>query len=220
LSVKDKRSGPKLSRNHFHRRHAQCEAFWKRLESGDRPDTIDEAYALVSPGVCGLFETEAVGLWGALMDQQIFSLVEVGRNLGGGLVFLCCACPDVKLVRSIDLVAIPECDEPVAAWMRKQGIRYSLEEMDSSEASAFGMVYDFVWIDGGHTGECVAHDIAIWKDHARLLGFHDFADKKHNAHKRCFQDVVDVIAAAEEQYGWQRIGKRGRSEIVFRTGIE
>ena len=77
---------------------------------------------------------------------------------------------------------------------------------------------DFVYIDGEHTGEGVAADIANWKDHTRLIGFHDYADRgSKNKHKRVFKDVVAEISNAAAVNGWQQVGERGRSEIVFRV---
>jgi len=110
-------------------------------------------------------------------------------------------------------------DDEFKEWGRKQHIDLKIVTQNSAKVCAFGL-QDFVWIDGDHTGAGVKADIEIWKDHCQYIGFHDYADRgKRNKHMKYYEDVVAEISAAKERYGWVQFGERGRSDIVFKTGI-
>lgn len=199
------------------RRHKQhWAAFVDKLNADARPETFAEAWAICGNRVCGMYEREAAAVWKILRGQKIESVCEIGRCLGGGFFLLLCACPDVHYARSIDLVGYPEIDGPLWSWAEHQGIQCSIEVSDSALVKA-DRVYDFVWIDGGHTAEAVKADIEIWRQHARLIGFHDYADKGRNRHIRAYRDVTAAIAEAAARNDWRQIGARGCSDIVFAT---
>jgi len=191
--------------------------FCQYLASGQRPDSFEEAYAAVQGGISGLYDMEARALWNIISVENIKSAAEIGRNLGGTLFLLACCCRNLRRMLSIDLFAYSDSDAIFPAWFERQGIALDMLQMDSG-AYKPDRVYDFVLIDGDHTGEGVARDIAAWKDHARIIAFHDFADHgSKNKHVRVYRDVVAEIRRARHAYGWRRMGARGRSEIVFAT---
>lgn len=192
--------------------------YLKRFE--ERPKTFEAAYEIVSDKVSGFYREEAEALWNILQDEQPKTIVEIGRNLGGTLFLMGCAAQDsLNCVISCDIEYYDTTDDIFPKWFGHHGVDCYLYTIDSSEIEAPGKVFDFVLIDGLHTGEAVKADIEIWKDHARLIGFHDYSDKKVNKHKKHFPDVVYEISKAAREYGWQQVGKRGKSEIVFRTEL-
>jgi len=195
----------------------QWEAFAEVLKSGYRPTSFEDTWAVVSDKVCGLHKVEARALWNNLRVINPISLVEIGRNLGGGLFLMCCACPKLEWVETYDIAEYPLTDAAFEKWFKVNNIRADIELTDSALIVSEGGSYcDFVWIDGGHTGEAVEADIEIWKD-CEYIGFHDYADKKRNKHKRYYPDVVKEISEAADRYGWKMFGERGRSDIIFKT---
>lgn len=201
----------------FRRYHKEWGAFVDFLKTGERPVTFRKAWEIVGTHVCGMYDREAEALWESLQTQEVHSLCEIGRCLGGGLFLLVCACPAVKHARSVDIVGYPEIDEPLAAWMNKNDIESSLEISDSALVTADKM-FDFVWVDGGHTGPAVSADIEIWRRNARLIGFHDYADKgRSNKHVRDYHDVTAAITTAAAANSWRPVGRRGCSDIIFTT---
>lgn len=194
--------------------------FCEFLRTGERPTTFEAAYEKCADRVCGFYESEARATWEVLRTEKIEWAAEIGRNRGGGLYFLVCACPELKYVRSVDIAPIEVIDKALGYWLHANRIGYHFQTCDSREAKA-DMVYDLVYIDGEHTGPGVRADIENWRRHARIIGFHDYADRGgKNKHKRAFPDVVAEIRTAAERYGWEPIGQRGRSEIFFRISDE
>lgn len=206
----------------YRRYQKQIKQFAEYLSTGYRPTSFEAAYEVVSDKVSGQYKQEAVALWDILAVNDIKSVVEVGRNLGGTAFLFACACPKLERFLSLDIEEFPISDHALKCWFDRQGIDAELRVCDSTtfepcrDTFACGL-WDFVFIDGGHTGDIVRADIQAWKDHARLIGFHDYADRKVNKHKRYYPDVVEEITWAAERYGWQQVGMRGRSEIVYAT---
>jgi predicted O-methyltransferase YrrM len=196
----------------------EWEQFAEMLCTGIRPTTFDAAWRQIPAHISGQYEDEARALWTILRKINPTSLVEVGRNLGGTLFLFACACPNLKEVLSIDLQWFDTTDDLWVEWFADHGIKAKILECDSTQFQPFGM-YDFVFIDGGHTGEIAKKDIEIWRDHCHYIGFHDFADKGTNKHRRAYPEVVREIKAASLAYKWQQFGERGRSDIVYRTGL-
>lgn len=198
---------------------------WKSMAavfaSGERPDDFEKAYSLCSP-VCGQYKDEAKSVWRFVNGNNIQSIVEVGRNLGGNLFLLSCAARKLKTFLSVDLLYWSLTDDIIANWWRKNGIDGTLCVCDSLKylipRNLELKTWDFVYIDGGHTGEIVKADIEFWKDKTKFIGFHDFADKgSKNFHRKVFKGVVQEIQNARDEYGWVQFGDRANSEIVFRT---
>lgn len=198
-------------------------AFVAYLRRGlPKPDNFDDAWAAL-PGhkkVCGLFQAEAWALWKILDAERVETICEIGRNLGGGLFMLACACQNLRYVRSIEIEPIAQIDAALEFWLDANHITHGIQVGDSREVELSAHVFDFVFVDGGHTGECVRADIETWRPRTRLIGFHDFADRgARNKHVRRYKDVVHEIQVARDRYAWRQVGTRGRSEIVFRTGV-
>jgi len=197
----------------------QWEAFADVLRSGIRPTTFERCWPYIEDKVSGQYEEEARALWSNLKRIDPRSLVEIGRNLGGTLWMFACACPNLEEVLSLDVEWYDTTDNLWVKWFAEHGIRAKILECDSTQFCPFGM-YDFVFVDGGHTGPIVRGDIDVWKDHCRYIAFHDYADRgSDNKHKRVFSDVVNEIHKAEIENGWEQFGERGRSDIVYRTGL-
>jgi len=199
----------------------QWQAFADYLkECAPMPKTFEVAYAIVSDKVSGMYESEARALWDILQEEQPETIVEIGRNLGGTLFLMACACQDsLKGVLSYDIEYYDTTDDVFYDWFQHHGIDFYIGTGDSAQIKAPNKIFDFVFIDGLHTGEAVKADIDIWQDHARLIGFHDYADLKVNKHKKYFPNVVFEISKAARDYRWTQTGKRGRSEIVYRTEL-
>lgn len=200
-------------------------AAWKSMasvfKSGVRPEDFEKAYELCSP-VCGQYKEEAKSIWDFIRGNKINSIVEVGRNLGGNLFFLSCAARSLKTFLSVDLLYWSLTDEIIADWWRKNGIDGTICVCDSLKymipRDLELKTWDFVYIDGGHTGEIVRADIEFWKNKTRFIGFHDFADKgSKNCHRKVFKSVVKEIQKARDDYGWIQVGERANSEVIFRT---
>jgi len=198
----------------------QWHAFAEYLLDAGRPDTFEEAYSAVCDKVSGLYESEAMAMWDNLRAINPKTIVEIGRNLGGSQFLFCCAAQECHRLLSIDIEDFELTDWRLREWGERNGVHIQNAVYDSTKWQADG-VWDFVFIDGGHTGEIVRADIEIWKDHARYIAFHDYADRgTANKHKRVFSDVVAEISAAARAYQWQQYGSRGRSDITFKTGVE
>lgn len=198
-------------------RRAVHHAVYELLKSRWRTNDFEEVVQKMPWRGCGQYICEAKGLWNTLYDKNITSLVEVGRNLGGGLLLFACMFPNLKSVLSIDIKHWKPTDKEFRRYFDHFGIYSDIVICDSTLYKP-RYFYDFVYIDGGHTGPIVEKDINIWKDRCKYIGFHDFADNgKKNKHRIVYQDVVEVIQKYEGIEGWERIGKRGRSEIVFKT---
>jgi hypothetical protein len=195
----------------------QWGAFAAVLQSGYRPDSFDDAYSIVDNHVSGLYRAEAKAIWNILQARPIKSIAEVGRCLGGSLYLFACACPQLERVFSVDIEWYDTSDDVFPAFFERHGIECTLVQGDSSEVIVT-RDWDFVFIDGDHTGPGVARDIEIWKDHTPLLGFHDFADHgRRNKHIKYYPDVVAEIQIAATNNNWKQVGKRGRSEVCFET---
>ena len=213
--------GSKIRINKSAKRLSEWKAMESVFSSGIRPDSFEEAYSLCSP-VCGQYKEEAESIWNFIRSNKIQSVVEVGRNLGGNLFLLSCAAKELKTFLSIDLLYWSLTDEVISDWWKKHRIDGTLCVCDSLKYMIprdLGLkTWDFVYIDGGHSGEVVKADIEFWKDKTRFIGFHDFADKgRANYHRKVFKELVKEIQFAKETYGWTAVGERANSEIIFRT---
>lgn len=203
-----------------HKYRQQWEAFANYLKTGKRPKQFDQAYGVVADKVSGLYEMEARAMWKNIKTIKPKKLVEVGRNLGGSLFLFGCAGTQLEEVLSIDVEHFELTDWELERWFTAHDIYCDCTIQDSTQYEAEG-TWDLVFIDGGHTGPTVRADIEVWREHARYIGFHDFADRDgKNRHKRYYADVVNEIKAAAQAYQWQQFGERGRSDIVFKTGVE
>ena len=202
-----------------HKYRKQWEEFAYYLKTGGRPDTFQDAYAIVADKVSGLYESEAMAMWDNIRSINPRSIAEIGRNLGGSQFLFCCAAPELVAFDSIDIEYFELTDPTLECWGARHGINIMNMVTDSTTYTPDRM-YDFVFIDGGHTGTIVHEDILNWKDHAKFIAFHDYADRgSANKHKRVFSDVVDEIRTAAQAYGWKQYGSRGRSDITFKTGL-
>ena len=205
-----------------HKYRKQWEAFAAYLETGKRPTTFEEAYAVVCDKVSGLYESEARAMWNNIRAINPKSIVEIGRNLGGSQFLFCCAAPELEHFLSIDIEEFELTDWELRRWGLKNGIHThnAVEDSTKTEVASCGRLWDLVFIDGGHTGPIVRADIEIWKDHCSYICFHDYANHNgQNKHKRYYPDVVAEITAAAQAYQWQQFGERGKSDIVFKTGV-
>ena len=183
------------------------------FDSLRRPDSFKEAYGLCGVA-CGQYEAEAKALWDIIKMLDLKSIVEIGRCLSGNSYLMACAAPNLERFLSLDIADWRQ-DEPMQKWFDYHGIKANIEVGDSLEFEPWGE-WDFVYIDGGHTESIVTSDINSWKDRTKYIGFHDFADKNgKNKHKRYYKGVVEAIQTARDENGWQQIGKRARSEVVF-----
>ena len=195
--------------------------FADMLKTGQRPNNFDDAWALVPKHISGMYEAEMRALWDILSNESIRTMAEVGRNLGGTLFMFGCACDILQYVSSVDIAWYDVSDEALKDWFDSNEIEFDIEIINSAfvdyDDYDWPRAFDFVFIDGLHTGPAVKADIEIWKDHARLIGFHDYSDNKTNEHHRHFPDVVYEISKAARENGWEQVGERGRSEIVFKT---
>ena len=187
--------------------------------SGVRPSSFEETYSLCKC-VCGQYLEEAKAIWDFVRGNNIKRIAEVGRNIGGNVFLLSCAAQELERFCSIDLLDWKLTDPLIKKWFAHYGIAADILVADSLNPNFKGYEYwDFVYIDGGHTGPIVQADILRWHERTRYIGFHDFADRgRKNKHRRVFQDVVDAIKDARDQYGWTIASPRGRSDIVFDTG--
>jgi len=205
-------------RNPYDKYHHQQQDFVKYLKTFQRPQNYEEVYSVVKDKVSGLYRNESEPIWEIFKDKEIKTFVEVGRNLGGSLFFFTCLFKDLQEVLSIDIANYPLTDNALMDYFKRFEIKYNFVECDSITFKTNRM-WDFAFIDGGHTGPIVKRDIEIWKDRCKYIGFHDYADKgRKNKHKKVFEDVVQEIKSAWDENGWKQIGKRGRSEIIFETG--
>lgn len=194
--------------------------FAEYLRTFKRPNTYEEVYDVVKDKVSGLYRCESEPIWEIFKDKKIESFVEVGRNLGGSNFFFTCLFKDLKKILSIDIDTFKITDDALKEYLTHHNISHEFVKADSTAYEASGF-WDFVFIDGGHTGEIVSADIEIWRNRCKYIGFHDYADKgRKNKHKVFYPDVVEEIKKAAEKYGWKQIGNRGRSEIIFETGID
>jgi len=180
-----------------------------------KPDEISKIYDVIRHSM-GLYLREVNGIFSALSDKNITSIVEIGRCFGGGLYVFSCMFPNLKEVLSIDIDA--GADAELRKYFDHFGIKHNIIISDSTSYVPEDKFWDFVFIDGDHTRESVSKDISIWKDKCRYIGFHDYADKgRQNAHKRYYPEVVEEIKKAMLDNGWEQIGNRGCSEIVFKV---
>ena len=192
---------------------------WHELASlmrdGYRPTTLARVWDVVGTGVSGFHTGEAAALWHACKtDGNIRSIAEVGRCLGGTLWMMACCNRKLEEVYSIDVQRFDVTDDAFHDFFTIHGIKHKILVDDSRNAKP-ERKYDLVIIDGEHTGEGVTADIKIWWQHARLLCFHDYADKGRNYHRRRYSYVVAAISYHAEKYGWKQVGERGKSEIIF-----
>lgn len=191
------------------------------FRSGARPDSFQEAYRLCKP-VCGQYENEAKAIWDFIRANDIKSIVEVGRNLGGNIFLMCCAAKNLQRFLSVDLLRWSLTDDVLPGWWASHGIEGLAHVADSigytHPKSWDRCDWDLVYIDGGHTGEIVTCDISNWFHRTRFIGFHDFADMgRKNCHRKVFHGVVDAIASSRDRLGWLQVGQRANSEVIFRT---
>lgn len=196
------------------------ENFAKFLDKKERltPDNFCDAYNFY--GAFGLYKIEASGIYSALHDKNITSVVEVGRCYSGGLYLYSCLFPNLKKVLSIDIDEYPRSDTAIKEYLGHYQIENDIVVCDSTLYKPDNFIWDFGFIDGGHTGPIVEQDMLIWKDRCRYIGFHDYADKRKNKRKHYYHDVTEKITYYINKYNWKQIGNRGCSEIVLETGIK
>lgn len=196
----------------------QWEKFAEYLKTNNRPQSFEEAYAVVCDKVSGLYRSEAEAMWYNIKSINPESIVEVGRNLGGSQFLFCCAATELKSFLSVDIELFELTDSALEIWGSKQGIYVANVIHDSTTFEPADEMWDLVFIDGGHSGPIVKADIEVWKDHCKYIAFHDYADRgSKNKHKRVFKDVIAEISNAADKYGWKPFGVRGRSDITFET---
>ena len=195
------------------------------FKSLERPETFQAAYDICKPAN-GQYEVEAQAIWTFLSTHNIKSIVEIGRNLGGNTFLMGCGAKELEEILSLDIVRWSLTDDVMQPWFDYHGIHNIIGEADSLDPEAVKSFdyklesdekWDFVYIDGGHTSEIVSSDINNWKDRCHYIGFHDYADKKTNAHRKYFRGVTKSITKAKETYGWTVVGERANSEVVFKT---
>ena len=195
---------------------------WKAMagvfESGQRPNSFEEAYALCKD-VCGQYEREARSIWSFIQARpEITRIAEVGRNLGGNVFLMACAARSLQRFVSLDLLEWGLTDRAIVNWMELHGISCAVRVEDSlSYSPRADDVFDFTYIDGGHGGEVIRADIRNWKERTKFIGFHDYADKRRNRHRRYFAEVVAAVSEAKESNGWQLTWPRSNSEVIFET---
>jgi hypothetical protein len=193
------------------------EEFSRWLKEGHRYDDFSVAYEAIDKRICGFYRIEIEHMWKNLENENIQTMAEVGRNLGGGLYMLMSACKNIKQVLSVDVLPIPEVDIGLLKWCNSNNIDLTLIQSDSKNYIPSWNSVDFVYIDGGHDYDSVKSDIENWKNKTRLIGFHDYADKRKNKHKKVFDGVIQAINEGIKSEGWEQVGERGRSEILFKT---
>ena len=189
------------------------------FKSGVRPDGFDLAYETI--GVrAGLYKCEAKAVWDFIAGHDIRSIVEIGRHGGSGVFLMSCAARNLRRFLSVDIFSRPIIDEAISFWAKVNGVDMDLVVCDSMDYEPDrSLMWDFVFIDGEHTGRVVTNDLEKFRGITRYIGFHDFADMgSRNTHRRCYRDVVDAIAKARDRYGWVQACPRGRSEIIFDVG--
>ena len=191
------------------------------LESGKRPESFEEAYGEIEL-IAGLYGSEARAVWDFIKSSDIRSVVEIGRYFGTGVFMMSCAARKLERFLSIDIVSRPMIEDPMRVWAERNGFDLELVVCDSKKYEPDAELHwDFVFIDGGHTGETVTNDLEKFRRSTKFIGFHDFADNgSRNRHKRVYRDVVEAISAARDKYGWELAWPRGRSEVIFRTGVK
>ena len=189
------------------------------FKSGVRPDGFDQVYEMAQD-VAGLFRDEAKSIWDFIRGNDILTIAEIGRNLGSGIFLFACAARNLRRFLSIDMCSWPLTDEVIPGWAKANGFDMDLVVCDSMDYEPDrSLRWDFVFIDGGHTGQAVKNDLEKFRGIARYIGFHDFADMgRKNAHKRVYKGVVKAIVSARDRYGWVQACPRVRSEVIFDTG--
>jgi len=207
---------PGTHRDHYQRHREAIDWVLAQLAAGARPDTFAGYWGLVKP-IAGLRRRESRALWNVLRGERVERAVEIGRNMGGSLMLIVCACPDLREIVSLDIAPIAQVDAGLQSWLDGLGIAWEFIASGSQLVTPPRDVRDFVFVDGSHIGKLVAKDIALWKDHTRLLGFHDYTLAGRRTR---YPGVVTAIDNAREANDWQPVGTRGGTEIVFRTGVE
>jgi len=189
------------------------------FKSGARPDDLGKAYEMLR-GRAGLYQCESQAIWDFIRAKDIRSIVEVGRNAGAGVFLLACAARNLCRFLSIDVFSCAEMDEVIPAWANINGFEMEVVTCDSMEYEPDrNQRWDFVFVDGGHTGSVVTNDLEKFRGLTRYIGFHDFADLgRRNTHKICYRGVVEAVSSARDRHGWKQVGSRGRSEVIFDTG--
>ena len=133
-----------------HKYRKQWEAFAQWLEKGGRPYYFLEAYDVVKDKVSGLYCSEARAMWNNIRAINPKTMVEIGRNLGGSQFLFCCAAPEVEHFYSVDIEEFELTDMALRHWGNRHGIAIQNTVQDSANVFT-STVWDFVFIDGGHT---------------------------------------------------------------------
>ncbi len=131
-----------------------------------------------------LFPLELQWLYATAKTMK--SIVEIGSWKGRSTHALCSGCKGI--VTSVDHWAGSKGEEGTATCLdtevayrqflenTKQFKNLSTFRMTSIEASKIGLLFDMVFIDGGHTYEEVLNDIRLWEPLARkILCGHDYS---------------------------------------------
>lgn len=84
-----------------------------------------------------------------------------------------------------------------------KNLEYTLHKGYTTDTLVSPVVFDFVWIDGGHSYETVKHDYSMVKD-SKLIIFDDFKIKGVNTFiKELIAEGVDVeIVRTESKHIW------------------
>lgn len=194
------------------RRRIGIKKFVEHLKTKQLLD-LNKAYDVVKE-TSGLYKCEIEGIVSALEDKRIESMVEIGRCLSGSIYLYLCCFP-IKRFLSIDVKRYGT-DTAIKEFMDGLNIQNEILVQDSSKYTPKES-WDFVLIDGDHTGPGVKSDIEIWKNKCKYIGFHDYADRGSNRHRKVHPEVIKEITEAINKYGWKQIGIRRRSEIVLET---
>jgi len=150
-------------------RRKQWEEFALLLKNKTRIETFNKAFNMVS-AMSGLYEIEAKPIWDFLQKINPVSIVEIGRCMGGSLWMFGCACANLKKVLSIDIESYELSDPLLEEWFKYYKVDCDIKVEDSTQYQT-NQMWDFVFIDGGHTGSIVKSDIKIWKIIVNILVF-------------------------------------------------
>ena len=158
-----------------HKYRKQWEAFAAYLETGKRPTTFEEAYAVVCDKVSGLYESEARAMWNNIRAINPKSIVEIGRNLGGSQFLFCCAAPELNYLESVDIERFELTDDLLETWAHVNDFKITNIVHDSTDydANKYTLNFPTFPIQPGWTrsvGFPAGKYISIWLSSRTALG--------------------------------------------------